>query len=75
MLSEVEQKMAKVKNLVEVKKLEEACDADCQAKCDKDADEMTESKSHMVEDGGWVVRQLQGTRVRIGSLTKGSWEV
>jgi len=40
MLAEVEDKMKKVTNLIEVKKLEEACDADCQAKCDKDADEM-----------------------------------
>ena len=53
LLSDVEQKMAKVKNLVEVKKLEEACDADCQAKCDKDADEMIREMKNPLNNITW----------------------
>ena len=52
-MSEVEAKMDKVKNLVEVKKLEEACDADCQAKCDKDADEMIREMKNPLNNITW----------------------
>lgn len=45
--------MAKVKNLVEVKKLEEACDADCQAKCDKDADDMIREMKNPLNNITW----------------------
>lgn len=53
MLAEVEDKMKKVTNLIEVKKLEEACDADCQAKCDKDADEMIREMKNPLNNITW----------------------
>lgn len=53
LMSEVEQKMAKVVNLVQVKKLEEACDAACQATCDKDADEMIKEMKNPLNNITW----------------------
>ena len=49
----VQNKLAKATNLIQVKKLEESCDAECKKKCDKDADEMIREMANPLNDITW----------------------
>ena len=47
------EKLAKVSHLVEVKRLEPACDAACKKKCDKEADELVRELSNPLVNITW----------------------
>ena len=49
----VNQKISKISSLVEVRKLEESCDAECQKKCDADADKMIRELKNPLHDITW----------------------
>ena len=52
-MATVHDKLARVQNLLQVTKMEEACDEACKAKCDSEADEMIREVKNPLNNITW----------------------